>query len=83
MPLKVTRKLNNPVEFYEDSFNFDNEYSEADFGGIVISGVCHQELLMSFSGNRPIGINKELHYFLSFNEWDYEKGKLIFKSINI
>jgi hypothetical protein len=78
VPKVVTRKIKNPIKFYEGAFDFFEDYSEIDFTGIDIDTVAHQELLKEFTGGRSVSADKECFYFLSGTESDPTKGKLKF-----
>lgn len=73
VPKEITRKLKDPIKFYENAFNFDN-YKEKDFSGIDIDTVEHQNMIKTFTGGRAVGNDKQCFYFLENNEWDSTKG---------
>ena len=74
MPLEVTRRILDPVEFYDGAFTFDN-YDEIDFEGIEIDTRLHQGVIKRFTGGRPVDTARLCFYFLSRNEWDSTGGK--------
>ena len=73
VPKEVTKKLRNPIEFYEGSLTF-GEYTEADFGGIGIDTEAHQDLIQKFSGGRQVALERQCFYFFENNEWEASKG---------
>lgn len=73
VPKEITRKLKNPVKFYENAFSFEN-YKEKDFSGIDIDSVEHQDMIKQFTGGRTVRKDKLCFYFLENNEWDSSRG---------
>ena len=76
VPLVVTRKIKDPVKFYENAFTFDN-YDEIDFSGIEIDTIIHQELIQRYTGGKFVHQNRKCFYFLNKNEWDSKSGKVL------
>lgn len=74
VPLIVTRKIADPIKFYENAFTFDN-YDEIDFSGIEIDTVIHQELIQRYTGGKYVHPNRKCFYFFEFNEWDSKAGQ--------
>ena len=77
VPIEVTIKIKDPVTFYENAFKFD-DYDEIDFSGIEIDTKYHQNIIRRFTGGKPVHFSRKCFYFLSYNEWDLNKG--IFKN---
>lgn len=76
VPLEVTVRLPDPVEFYEGAFTFD-AYDEIDFEGIEIDTRVHQHVIRRFTGGRPVDVSRVCFYFLSRNEWDSSGGNFL------
>ena len=76
VPVEVTARINNPIKFYENAFNFEN-YDEVDFTGIEIDTKEHRAVIEKFTNGRTVHSTRKCVYFLSFNEWDSSSGKLI------
>lgn len=62
VPLEVTRKIDDPLKFYENSFTFD-EYDEIDFSGIEIDTVEHQHVIKRFTNGKEVAPNRKCFYF--------------------
>lgn len=76
VPIVVTRKMPDPIKFYENAFTFDC-YDEIDFSGIEIDTVIHQDLIQRHTGGKPVHPDRKCFYFFEFNEWDSKSGKLL------
>lgn len=73
VPLEISKKIPDPIKFYENSFSF-NGYSEMDFLGIEIDTRAHQDFIKKATGGRNVNDNKQVFYFLDDNEWEAGKG---------
>jgi hypothetical protein len=73
VPIEVTRKIKDPIKFYENAFTFDN-YDEIDFSGIEIDTVLHQDLIKRYTGGKSVHTSRKCFYFFEFNEWDSKAG---------
>lgn len=76
VPKDVTKKIKNPLKFYENAFQF-KDYTEKDFSGIDIDTDAHQELISSLSGGRKVASEKKCFYFLEYNQWDSSEGNFL------
>jgi hypothetical protein len=76
VPLKVSKKIKDPIKFYENSFTFEN-YDEIDFSGIEIDTEIHQDVIKKFTGGKPVDFTRKCFYFFSNNEWDSTNGIFI------
>lgn len=76
VPICVTRKMKDPIRFYENAFTFDN-YDEIDFSGIEIDTAAHQELIQKYTNGKPVHPSRKCFYFFEFNEWDSRSGLFI------
>ncbi|RNA40504.1 hypothetical protein BpHYR1_001649 [Brachionus plicatilis] len=77
VPLEITRKIPDPIEFYNGAFNFKN-YEEIDFYGIEIDPLAHNNLIKSLTNGRSAAGHKILYYFFDENEWEQGRGVFIY-----
>ena len=73
MPIEISKKLTDPIKFYDNAFSFDG-YNEIDFLGIEIDPKAHQDLIKKATGGRIVSDKKQVFYFLDDNEWEAGKG---------
>jgi len=78
VPKSVTKKMKNPIKFYNNAFDYLENYNEIDFRGVNIDSEAHQDLLKEFTGGRSVSFDRECFYFLTENEWDSKKGLINF-----
>lgn len=76
VPLEITKKILDPIEFYKTAFEFD-DYQEIDFYGIEIDPTVHDCLIKNLTNGRSVANDKVIYYFFDENEWDQGRGKLI------
>ena len=76
VPIEVTRKIKDPLKFYENAFSFAN-YDEIDFSGIQIDTIVHQSVIQQFTGGKPVHPSRKCFYFFSYNEWDSTSGIIL------
>lgn len=76
VPLDVSKRLRDPLKYYQDAFNFNN-YDEIDFSGIEIDPKVHEPLIKKFTNGKRVAYNRKLFYFLSNNDWDSSSGMFI------
>jgi hypothetical protein len=68
VPIDVTRKINDPIYFYEGAFKF-SDYNDEDFIGIEIDTDLHQELIKRYTGGKTVHRTRKCFYFTTVSEW--------------